>query len=457
MVVLKLLIRIIKNLSPQSILVLSFVIVIIIGSILLKQSFALNGNHISYVDALFTSASATCVTGLIVVDTGSFFSIHGQLIILFLIQLGGIGVMSFSVLFLFFFRGKFGIGSRELIQETIAFFNTVDIGALLKSVFIFTFIIESIGAFLLTFRFLFDMPIKEAIFSGIFHSISAFCNAGFSLNSDSLMKYTDDIYVNIVVSLLILIGGIGFIVIYEIKNLSFKNFSIKKLSLHSRVALKFSFILILAGAIFIFVFEYNVSMKDMTLDGKILSSIFQSITARTAGFNTIDIYRLSMPSLFFLINLMFIGASPASTGGGVKTTTIIVLISYVISRIKDAKFVNIGFNTLPNSIISKAIVIVVFSISIIVSSSFLLTILELQNAHFGSNSERFVQIFFEAVSAFCTVGLSTGITADFSFGGKFVLIFLMLAGRVGPLTIATAIGSKESQVIKYAEDNLLVG
>ncbi len=447
----------ISKLTPQSLLLVSFAIVIFIGSILLMQPFSLQQDQISFVDALFTSASATCVTGLTVVDTGSFFSSSGQLIILLLIQIGGIGVMSFSVLFLFFVRGKFGIGGREIIQETLSFFGTLDIGALLKSVFVFTLTIELIGAVLLSARFAFDMPFNEAIYNGIFHSISAFCNAGFSLFPNSLINYQSDIYINLVISFLIISGGIGFIVFFEIKKIFTKKLSLRDLSLHSKVVINVSLILILIGSLFIFIFEYHVSMDGMDLGNKIMASIFQSISSRTAGFNTLDLNSLSMPSLFFLSTLMFIGASPASTGGGIKTVTLAVLIAFIRSKIKDSKNVNLAHNTLPFRVVSKAIVVIVFAITIIVLFSFLISITELNHIPFHQNGDRFLEIFFEVVSAFGTVGLSTGITVDFSIIGRLLIIILMFAGRVGPLTIATAIGTKNKKDIKYAEDNILVG
>jgi trk system potassium uptake protein TrkH len=213
----KFLTKISQKISPQGILLISFVTVILSGTFLLMQPFALKSGTLSFVDSLFTSTSATCVTGLVVVDTGTYFSFPGKIIILLLIQLGGIGVMSFSMLFMFFIRGRFGIGSREIIKETLSFLDTINIAGLLKSVFLFTISIEFIGAVLLTIRFLYDMPLSDALFAGIFHSVSAFCNAGFSIFPDSLLEYQSDIYINIIISLLILLGGIGFIVLYEIK------------------------------------------------------------------------------------------------------------------------------------------------------------------------------------------------------------------------------------------------
>ncbi|MBK8944513.1 MAG: hypothetical protein IPM32_04495 [Ignavibacteriae bacterium] len=443
--------------SPQAFLVFSFIAVMLIGAILLMQPFSLRGQDISFIDSLFTSTSATCVTGLTVVDTATKFSLIGKIILLALMQLGGIGVMSFSVLFLFFLKGKFGIGSREIIQETISFFNTRDLKSLLKSVFIYTIVIESIGAILLTVRFNFYMPFYDALFAGIFHSISAFCNAGFSNFATNLVEYQSDYFINIVISVLIFLGGIGFIVLYELKNSIGKKHGLRKLSLHTKVVLQVSLFLILIGGILIFIFDHNVALKEMDLKTQIMTSIFHSVTSRTAGFNTIDIYNFSMPSIFAIITLMFIGASPASTGGGVKTTTVAVIIAFIRSRVKDSRNVNLKFTSLPFQVISKTVIILAFAITIIVISSFVLTITEMENIPFNSNSDEFMQLFFETVSAFGTVGLSTGITASLSIYGKLVLIILMFAGRVGPLTIASLVGSKEVVDIRYAEDNILVG
>ena len=205
--------KIIAKLSPQAILVLSFIVVILIGTYLLAQPFSVTGSGLNFIDSLFTATSAACVTGLIVVDTATCFSFAGKIIILLLIQLGGLGIMTFSVFFLFFLRGRFGIGGREIIQETLAFFNTINLRALLNSVFLFTFTFEAAGALLLFPRFLMDMPLKDAFFNAVFHSISAFCNAGFSNFPDSLMRYQSDFYINIIIMLLIISGGLGFIAV----------------------------------------------------------------------------------------------------------------------------------------------------------------------------------------------------------------------------------------------------
>ncbi|MBN2401183.1 MAG: Trk family potassium uptake protein [Spirochaetes bacterium] len=443
--------------QPYRLVLSSFAAVIIIGSILLYLPVSAAGKNISYMDALFTSASAVCVTGLVVVDTGSFFSMGGQIIILLLIQIGGLGVMTLSTLFLFYLKGKFGIGSREVIQETISSFDIVDIGLLLKSVLIFTFTCEAAGAVLLTIRFLFDMPFSAAIYNAVFHSISAFCNAGFSTFSDSLVAYRSDIFVNVIIIFLIIIGGIGFIVNYELVKNWNKKFSFRALSLHSKIVISVSGALIAVGTVLILFFEYSVSMKEFDFSTKILAAFFQSVTSRTAGFNTIDLYSFSIPSIFVIVGLMFIGASPSSCGGGIKTSTIAVVLAFIRSRINGQKNINLFHNTLPFNVISKAIVIVVFGISTVVFFSFLISIFEISNTSFSDNGTRFIQIFFEVVSAFGTVGLSTGITPELSFVSRVLLVILMLMGRVGPLTIALSIGSKEAVDIRYVEDTIIIG
>ena len=301
------------------------------------------------------------------------------------------------------------------------------------------------------------MPLAEAFFSALFHSIAAFCNAGFSTFPDNLISYRDDTFVNLIIMLLIISGGLGFIVIYELFKIKKKGFAFYKLSLHTKVVLSFSGALIAIGALLLFIFEFNVSMDGYNLYSKFLSSLFQSVTARTAGFNTIDISTISMPSLFVLINLMFIGASPASCGGGIKTVTLAVVVAFIKSKVNDTSNVNLFYNTLPFKIISKAIVIVVFSILIVVLFSFLVSIVEMQNTSFTENGTKFIEIFFEVVSAFGTVGLSTGITPELSSVSRLLLSLVMLIGRVGPLTLAVVVASKDQINIKYAEDNILVG
>ncbi len=442
--------------SPQIILVLSFFTAILIGAILLTTDFASAENPIGIIDALFTSASATCVTGLVVVDTGTQFNTIGQTIILILIQIGGLGVMSFSTLFLFYFRGKLGIGSREIIQETLSS-DSSEVNKLLKSVFVYTFVIELIGAVLLFVRFIETMPLSEAIYTSIFHSISAFCNAGFSTFSDSLVRYQDDLFVNMVFMALIILGGLGFIVLHELGKFRKTKFSWYKLSIHSKIVLLTSLILIISGTVFIYTFDYNNAFKNNSIFGGLLTSLFQSVTARTAGFNSVEMTNLSMQSLVILTILMFIGASPASCGGGIKTVTLAVLFAYVRAKLNDKKNTNIFYRTLPSKLVSKAIIIFSFSIFTVIFFSVMLSFTEIPHVPFHETGVFFNKVVFEVVSAFGTVGLSTGITSQFSAIGKLMLTLLMFIGRLGPVTIAYALGAKKTIDIKYANDNVIVG
>lgn len=447
----------VHNLKPQTLLVIGFLIVIFTGSILLTFQFASNSAPLNFVDSLFMSASATCVTGLSVVDIGSNLSFSGQLIILVLIQIGGLGVMTFSTFLLLLIRGRFGIASRELIQETLTYFDNIEIASLLKTVFLFAFLTEFIGALLLTIRFSFDMSLTEAAYSGIFHSISAFCNAGFSIYSDSLIKYQNDVFVNLVFIILIILGGIGFIVAFEVRTQFEKKFSWYRLSLHSKIVLAFTPILILFGFLFIFLLEYNHSMKDLDIGTKILASIFQSVASRTAGFNTVDISSISISSIVIISMLMFIGASSASCGGGIKTSTFVVILAYIKARLNSTNNVNIFYSSIPQSIVTKSILIFSFSFFTIVLFSFLLAVVELKGGSLYEEGTVYIQLVFETVSAFGTVGLSTGITSSLSDLSKLLVSILMFIGRLGPITIALVIGSKETIEVKYAEDKIIVG
>lgn len=443
--------------NPSRLIFISFLFLIILGSFFLYlPSGLITEQQISYIDALFTSASASCVTGLTVLDTGEFFSIYGKITILFLFQIGGLGIMTFSTLILFIIRGRFGIRSREIIQESLSSFYVTDIYKLLKYIIIFTFSIESIGALLLYIRFSFDMPFNQALFNAIFHSVSAFCNAGFSTFSSSLIVYKTDILVNLVIITLIVSGGLGFIVIFELFQKRGSIILVKHYSLHTKIVLTSTLGLILLGTILIFIFEFNGSLKSESLYSKLLISLFQSVTSRTAGFNTLNINLLSLPTIFVLISLMFIGASPSSTGGGIKTTTFVLIISYIISRIKEQKNVNLFYRTFNNSDVSKSIVVFVFGILTISFFTILVTLIELGSNSTIENGNQFLSIIFEVVSAFGTVGLSTGITPSLSEASKVLLSILMLIGRVGPLTLVLAIGSKKTD-IKYASENVSIG
>lgn len=441
--------------GPPRLLVGSFAGLILSGTFLLMLPQSTVTSRLGFIDALFTATSATCVTGLVVVDTGTAFTHFGQLVILGMIQLGGLGIMTFSTFFLYLLGGRISLGSRELLQETISQGPFQNLKSLLKTVVLTTIIVEAAGAFILTARFLFDMPLNRAIYHGIFHSISAFCNAGFSLCSDSFILYKSDPVINFTLALLIILGGLGFIVIFELRRFQ-KNRSYG-LSLHSRLVLLTTAFLILSGAFLFLLLESKNAVENLPWDTKILTSFFQSITARTAGFNTLDIGSLTNPTLFILIMFMFIGASPGSCGGGIKTTTFAILVSLFKNRFYNQDDVSLMNRRIPSAVISKVISVTFFSIILIALFTILLLISELAGLSHQDSRGMFLELLFEVTSAFGTVGLSTGLTPDLSAEGRLIITLMMFIGRLSPLTIAMAVGNMKKKRFKYAQENIMIG
>ncbi|MEA1914344.1 MAG: TrkH family potassium uptake protein [Campylobacterota bacterium] len=442
-------------LTMERILVLSFAVFILSGTFMLMLPQATNGSPLKFIDVLFTATSATCVTGLVVVDTGIKFTLLGQLIILTMIQLGALGIMTFSTAFLYVLEGRLSLGSRDLLYETLSQGPMPNIKRLLKTVFFATMAIEGIGSIILTLRFLSEMPPTKAIYYGVFHAISAFCNAGFSLYSDSLMLYKNDLIVNFTITSLIILGGLGFIVIYELPRL--RKFHLHDLSFHSRLVLVMTIILIFTGALLFFALESKNSIENMPWQTKILTSLFQSVTTRTAGFNTIDISLLSNPSLFIIIIFMFIGASPASCGGGIKITTFAILFALIRARFRNQDDVNLFYRRIPSESVSKAISITFFSAVVVLLCTMLLLITELAGLSHYESRGLSIELLFEVTSAFATVGLSAGATPDLSSAGRILITLMMFIGRLGPLTIAMTVGRKQKTHYKYAQEKILVG
>jgi trk system potassium uptake protein TrkH len=441
--------------TPPRLLVFSFGIIIITGTLLLQLPQAAVGEKLSFLDALFTATSATCVTGLIVVDTGTKFTHFGQITILLMIQLGGLGLMTFSTFFLSILGKRLTLHNRAMVQDSFSHKPIRNVKDLLLVILISTFVIEFAGVILLTARFVETMPFPKALYYAVFHSISAFCNAGFSLFSDSLVSYQDDVLVNLTISGLIILGGLGFIVIYEISQT--RTIHIRKLSLHAKVVLYTSGLLIVGGAILFFALEYDNTLHSLSWKSKILTSLFQSITTRTAGFNSLDIGVLSNPTLFVMILLMVVGASPGSCGGGVKTTTLAIYFAIIKARLKNQTNVNILNRGIPSHVISKTITITFFTLSLICIGLFLLLSTELAEVSHIESRGMFLELLFEVVSAFATVGLSMGVTAGLTSLGKTILIALMFIGRIGPLTMAIAIGEKDKINLKMVKENVMVG
>ncbi|MBM7656076.1 trk system potassium uptake protein TrkH [Neobacillus cucumis] len=439
------------TLDPPKILVLGFATIILLGAILLTTPIAtLDGKGLSFLAALFTATSATCVTGLVVVDTGTTFTMFGQLVILSLIQVGGLGFMTFSTLFAFLLGKKISLKERILLQESLNNLSMEGIVRLAKRILIFTAIIELSGAVLLAIRFSFDMPIKRAIYYGIFHSISAFNNAGFDLMGEfsSLTRYVEDPIVSLTICALITLGGIGFIVMNEL----FEFRKVKRLSLHTKIVLMTSLILVVGGAILTFLLELSneKTLKPLSFSGKVLASIFQSVTNRTAGFNTLNISDLTHSTLLLTIFLMFIGASPGSTGGGIKTTTFTTLLGAVWSQIRGKEDVIFYRQRVVYETIYKALTVTISALFLVMIITMLLTVTE--------QGKDFLMILFEATSAFGTVGLSMGLTPELSPIGRCLIIFTMFAGRVGPLTIAFAVTIRRNpDAFRYPKGKIMIG
>lgn len=443
-----------RHFSPARIFVLSFAGVILIGGILLWFPSSATQGPLRFVDALFTSTSAVCVTGLVVINTGKDLSMMGQGITLLLIQIGGLGIITFSTVFFVLMGRGISFKGREIVQTTFLHTPTRNFMAILKSVLWFTFIAEALGTLFLFIRFSFDFPLGAAFYLALYHAISAFNNAGFSLYSNNLMGYQGDLIVNLTIMGLIVHGGIGFIVQYEV--LSWLRGLQKRLSAHTKIVLITTTVLILSGAFLFYLFERNHIIKDVPILTKILASFFQSVTPRTAGFNTVDIGALTNATILLMLVLMFIGASPGSTGGGVKTTSAALLLLMIWNRLKGNEDVNVFNRTIPKEIVSRSVSIIfasAFSVAIITS-----VLLIAGGGHPTESRHFFLEYLFETVSAFGTVGLSMGVTPKLSDIQKMAMILMMFVGRVGPLTLAFSLSrSMGGKGLTYAEEGVMVG
>ncbi len=439
----------------------SFLLTSLVGTFLLALPQASKQEPLSLIDALFTAVSAVCVTGLVVVDTGSRFSPFGQAVILSLIQAGGLGIMTFSVIFLTALGRRLSFRNRFALREALGSTSSGEIIRLVRSVFIYTFVIEALGASLLFIYWRGSFSFTSALWYAIFHSISAFSNAGFSFFSTSLVAYRGDIYLNLVITSLVLAGGIGFVVLVDIRNFAVNRLLRQRrrgLSFHSKVVLSTTVILILGAFVVFFLLEGNNSLAGLPVKEKILASYFQSIAPRTAGFNTVSFSSVSPATLFFTIMLMFVGASPGSTGGGIKTSTAAIILAAAFNWFRGRPSVHMFHRTVPRDVVSRAVSIAAVNLVLVTLSTFILVVVELGGLSLGQGDRSFLQFFFEAASGLGTVGLTTGITAALSGLGKLVLTATMLVGRVGPLTIAIALATRESRAaLTYAEERIMVG
>ncbi|KZS45309.1 Trk family potassium uptake protein [Paenibacillus glucanolyticus] len=438
------------RLSPPQILVLGFAAIIFIGAALLMLPISSRtGEPLGFIDALFTSTSATCVTGLVVVDTGTTFSSFGQIVIMLLIQIGGLGFMTMATLFALVLKRRISLKDRLVLQEAMNQSSMEGIVRLIRRVLLYSLVIEACGAVLLSIRWVFDMPIGKAIYYGVFHAVTMFNNAGFDLFGDfrSLTGYVYDPVVNVVVMFLIVSGGIGFIVLSDL--IDFRKQ--RRLSLHSKVVLSMTGALLLLGFIVILIFEFTNprTLGSLNWGGKFLGALFQSVTPRTAGANTIDITGLRQATQFFIVILMFIGASPGSTGGGIKTTTFTIMVGAVIAMMRGRDDIVMFRYRLAQERVLKALTIALLALLLVLAVSMILSTTE---------EGEFLEILFETTSAFGTVGLSMGLTPDLTVFGKILISITMFAGRLGPLTLAYALGPKKGkELYRHPEGKMIIG
>jgi len=435
------------TLNPAQFLVVGFIFLIAIGTCLLKLPQATH-DQVAWIDAWFMATSAVCVTGLSVINAGYDLTIFGQMVLLGLIQVGGLGFMTFSTIMMLVARKKLGFKEKILIKESLNQLSVDGVVELVKKILVLTLAIEVIGGVVLAF-FWWPQYNEQALYLGIWHAISAFCNAGFDLfGGNSLVdQKTSTTAMFVVIGALIVLGSLGFSVIDELINWV----KIRKLSFHTKVVLGMSLILIILGTISLIVIEKNNhhTLGNASLVDTITRSTFQSISLRTAGFSSIDLAKIETASGLMMILLMFIGASPASMGGGIKTTTALVLLVTIWTFLRDQKQVILLKRTITESTVRKAMTVAIVGILMIFCSSMLIL-------YFDHN--QFLPVLFETTSAFATVGLSMGITSDLSQTGKVVLILSMFAGRVGLLTIMFAlIKQKKTNLLEYPKAKILIG
>ncbi len=437
-----------KRFKPPQILAIGFGLLILVGAIILNLPISSkSGESIGFINALFTSASAVCVTGLTVVNTLEHWTTFGHVVIIVLIQMGGLGFMTMATVVALFLGKRITLKERLVIKEQLNQDSMSGLVKLTKYVIYATLSIEFVGAMVLSTRLVPIYGIKKGVWYSVFHAISAFCNAGFDLFGDSLAPYVGDTVLNLTIAFLIIIGGLGFAVYIDIMRK--KNF--KDLNLHSKLVIIITTSLLIIGTISIFLVEYDNpgTFKNLSLYQKTLAAFFQSTITRTAGFYSVPLSNLHESTVFIMIILMFIGGSPGSTGGGIKTTTFGVLFLSTRAVIKGDEDVVVFRKTIPDEVIHRALALVSISMALILIVSLVLTLTEDAN---------FIDILFESTSAFATVGVSRDLSPNLSSIGKVLISTTMYMGRVGPLTMALAFASKRKGTnYKYSEGNILVG
>ncbi len=432
--------------NPTQSFVGGFLLMIFLGTLFLLMPMSYT-QPIDFIDALFTSASAVCVTGLSVFDIGSVLTPFGQIILLVLIQVGGLGIMTFYALVSISFSNRFLSHESQQLQQGWSTESVTETFGLIKAIFFVTFFLEIIGAIFIYFHLPSTIHLfEQKLFYAVFHSVSAFCNAGFSLFSDSLSIFSNSMVIMLVFSVLIFVGGIGFPVIFELYHYYITREK-KRMKLQTKLVINISLLLIMVGVIVLYVQQLFFIQDGGSIS--LMDAVFQSVSARTAGFTSIDMSTLSVASIWFILFLMFIGASPGSTGGGIKTTTFGLLMAALFSTILSKDRIQLFDRYVNYRMVFKALAILVMSFSVVFVSFFLLLITETID---------FLPLLFESVSAFATVGFSLGITSELSVFGKCIIIFLMFFGRIGPLTLAFALARRPKVAnYKFPDEPVLLG
>jgi trk system potassium uptake protein TrkH len=460
------------NRYPARALLIWYTGLIVAGTGLLRLPWAAEDNvqPISWSDAAFTATSAACVTGLIVRDTPRDFSGFGEAVILVLIQLGGIGIMTVTTLVMLQLGGRFGLRERAVMNDTLGMGDVKDIRPVLKRVLGVTVVSELIGTALLFSRFAFDMPLGQALWQALFHSISAYCNAGFSLRSDNLMSFRDDPLVNLTIISLIVVGGLGVPVVNDlfrwfgprVKRLRdrrrVKVGPTRELRLHTKLTLAVSGVLLIGGAAMVALLESDGALRDLPWTGRLLVPLQHSASCRTAGFNSIDLNQFGIETLFISIALMIIGGGSCSTAGGMKVTTVGLLVTHAWSRLRGRRHLNLYRRTIPGETIERAFAITVLFGVIAFVLLGLLLVVDGRNYQAENSPTPFLSALFEVCSALGTVGLSLGLTTQLSGLGRCIIMIAMMIGRLGPFAVFAATAAAErTRQVEYAAEGPLLG
>ena len=451
------------HLTPARLLVYSFLALIGIGTVGLEVLPGLySGDGLSWVDALFTATSAVCVTGLIVVDTAEYFTRWGQAYILLLVQLGGLGILTFTTLAILALGRRLSLHQEALTGRVREILPDLDVGQIVRSIFLLTFLFEGLGGALLLLLWQARFPWPEALWHAVFQAVSAFCNAGFSTFSDSLVGFRHSPLSLLVIMALVVLGGLGFLTLEELRPpwLRRRSSSPRRLSLHSRLVLTTSAVLLVGGGIFFLGMEWRNTLADMSVVDRITNGMFMSVTARTAGFNTVDYAATSESSDFVTMLLMAAGGSPGSTAGGMKTTTVALLGLLALARLRGHRVTSAWGRTVPEETVQRAVGLFVMAFGVMTLGTLLFSFLEAPPGDHAAVPGMFLAHMFEAVSAFNTVGLSTGVTPELSQASRVLTTGLMFVGRVGPLTFATAVALGRpgpGDEFRYAHEDVVIG